>query len=192
MAEYLVDHQDRLNVRQAIKAFTDYVLPDNATAQHRRVCDYFALVAVAGEIATEQELTGWNKNEALEACKRLFLEWLDGFGHGNKETSNIINHVKGFIEAHGSSRFNHISGNDLAARDRVGFWRDSGNNREYLALPVMFKKELCSGYDSKTVTKTLIDSGILHPAKDKDAQLIRIAALGGKAIRVYVLRLDDD
>jgi uncharacterized protein (DUF927 family) len=191
---YLVVHQDKLNIRQSIKAFTDYALPDNATAQHGRACDYFGLVAVAGEMATELGLTGWNKKEVIEACKQLFLEWMEGFGHGNKETSNIIAHVKGFIEAHGASRFEQVEGEpNRTVSNRVGFYRTNGDGLEYLIMPESFKRDLCSGYDVKTVEKALIEAGILKAGGDGRAtQKPRIGALGGAPTRVYILSLPSD
>lgn len=191
---YLVKNQDALNIRQAIKSFTDYALPKDATAQHGRACDYFGLVAVAGELATEQGLTGWNDMEAFEACKRLFLEWMEGFGHGNKETSNIIAHVKGFIEAHGASRFEQVEGEpNRTVSNRVGFYRTNGDGLEYLIMPESFKRDLCSGYDVKTVEKSLIEVGILKAGGDGRAtQKPRIGALGGAPTRVYILSLPND
>ena len=37
----------------------------------------FALVAAAGEIATELKLTGWKKGEAFRAAKKCFASWME-------------------------------------------------------------------------------------------------------------------
>lgn len=189
---YLVENQDTLEVRKAIKAFTDYAMPKDATAQHGRACDYFGLIAVAGEVATEQGITGWSAGDAYKACKRLFIEWMDGFGHGNKEATNIIEHLRGFIEAHGASRFESINSQGTErVHNRVGFIRHTDNGVEYLILPTMFKAELFKGFNQKLVISTLIDKGVLIPSGDRETQKPRIDAMGGKPTRVYVLRLDD-
>jgi len=55
-------------------------LPDDTQGQVHRVARRFALVAVAGELATRYGLTGWNEGEAMNAAKTCFSAWLDTFG----------------------------------------------------------------------------------------------------------------
>lgn len=188
----LVEHKDDMNVRASIRLFCAEVLPDNATSQHRRVCDYFGLIAVAGELATDQGLTGWQSKEAWNACSRLFTEWMESFGTGNKETANIIAHVRGFIEAHGSSRFESVnSEGSERIINRVGFIRYKDDRIEYLIMPEAFKRELCSGYDIKTVENALIEASILIKGNDgRSKQKARITALGGLSW-VYVIRFNE-
>jgi uncharacterized protein (DUF927 family) len=188
----LVNIRESADFRASIEAFKRDALPPTATSQHGRVCDYFGLVATAGELATEQGLTGWQSGEVWQACKRLFAEWMESFGHDNKESSNIIAHVRGFIEAHGASRFESIN-SDGTERiiNRVGFVRHKDNGLEYLILPEAFKRELCGGYDVKTVTNALIEAGILIKGNDgRPKQKARITALGGLSW-VYVIRFNE-
>ena len=51
-------------------------LPTDATGQVHRVCQCFALVAAAGELATEFGITGWPQGEAERAAARCFSDWL--------------------------------------------------------------------------------------------------------------------
>lgn len=189
----LVDTKGTTDFRVSIDAFKRDALPPTATSQHGRVCDYFGLVATAGELATQEGLTGWKSGEVWQACKRLFAEWMESFGHGNKETANIIAHVRGFIEAHGSSRFESIDSNgNERIINRVGFTRVHNEGLEYLFMPTMFDSELCKGFDKKRVISTLIDAGMLIAGSDgKATQKPRIGALKTTA-RVYVLRLPHD
>lgn len=62
----------------AMRGFSDAVLegldaPADGAVQ--RVLDRFALVALAGELATRWGLTGWDRQTASRAAKELFLEW---------------------------------------------------------------------------------------------------------------------
>jgi uncharacterized protein (DUF927 family) len=171
----------------SIKQALAYLLPSTASGQAQRVATRFALVAVAGELATKAGLTGWNAGEASNGVKACFDNWLEGFGGtGNKESSNIIAHVKGFIEAHGSSRFESVNseGNERVI-NRVGFIRHKDDRMEYLIMPEAFKRELCSGYDVKTVTMALIESGILLTDKQGKPQVN--AKINGVQKRFYVL-----
>ena len=66
----------------------------------------FALIAIAGELATKQGLTGWPTGAANDAAKVCFEDWLVSFGGiSNHEDRAILAHVRAFFEAHGSSRF---------------------------------------------------------------------------------------
>lgn len=189
----LVDTKGTTDFRVSIDAFKRDALPPTATSQHGRVCDYFGLVATAGELATQEGLTGWKSGEVWQACKRLFAEWVETFGHGNKEAANIISHVRGFIESHGASRFERMDSNGSdRINNRVGFIREHNEGLEYLFMPSSFDGELCKGFDKKLVISTLIDAGMLIAGSDgKATQKPRIAALKTTA-RVYVLRLPHD
>lgn len=188
----LVDTKGTTDFRVSIDVFKRDALPPTATSQHGRVCDYFGLVATAGELATQEGLTGWKSGEVWQACKRLFAEWMESFGHGNKETANIIAHVRGFIEAHGSSRFESVNSEGTERIiNRVGFIRYKDDRIEYLIMPEAFKRELCSGYDIKTVENALIEEGILIKGNDgRSKQKARITALGGLSW-VYVIRFNE-
>lgn len=79
---------------------------DDLSSQAHRVAKRFALVAAAGEMATQAGITGWQTGQATAAVKVCFSNWLDNYGHdGEHEERQIINNVKAFIERHGSSRF---------------------------------------------------------------------------------------
>ncbi|HUW80495.1 MAG TPA: DUF927 domain-containing protein, partial [Acidocella sp.] len=79
--------------------------PD-ATGQVRSVAKRFAMVAVAGELATEADLTGWPPGEAVESCGRLFRSWLSSRGTaGAREDAQAVNQLREFLTRHGDSRF---------------------------------------------------------------------------------------
>lgn len=181
------------HINDLMAAYLKWLLPNGASGQVQRVASRFALVAVAGELATKAGLTGWEAEEASNSVKACFNNWLDGYGGtGNKEASNIISHVKGFIEQHGSSRFESVNSDGIErVINRVGFIRHKDDRMEYLIMPERFKAELCSGYDVKTVVNTLVEAGILIKGNDGRAkQKARIAALGGLSW-VYVIRFNE-
>lgn len=70
--------------------------------QVRSVARRFALVAEAGELATEALVTGWAKEEAAGAAHALFLAWLEERGTtGAREDAQAIAQLRGFISRHG-------------------------------------------------------------------------------------------
>ncbi|QOY96575.1 DUF927 domain-containing protein [Massilia sp. UMI-21] len=176
-------------IEEGIKGFINDAVADQAAGQVLRVARRFALVAVAGELATFYGITGWTAGEAITAAHKCFAAWLDAFGGvGNREERNILAQVRAFFEAHGASRFEdiHATG-DQRIINRAGFYRTGvSGDREYLVLPEAFKRELCQGNDIKTVTAELLKAGWLAPGEgSRTTQKPRIPGLG--TTRCYVL-----
>lgn len=193
---YLVEHRAELAafIADGIKAFLIKALPTGAAGQVERVARRFALVAIAGELATCYRLTGWQKGEATQAALACFASWLEGFGgSGNHEERAILSQVRAFFEAHGASRFEDVSATtDQRIPNRVGFYRTGENGeREFLILTEAFRREVCKGMNDKTAIQVLRKSGLLVPAKDgKPTQVARLPGLSPS--RVYVIRYKGD
>ncbi|MFL9871362.1 DUF927 domain-containing protein [Paraburkholderia megapolitana] len=81
-------------------------VPDGAHSQVARVAKRFALVAVAGELASAHGLTGWPSGASIDAARSCFDGWmrLRG-GAGNSDETEAIRQVVHFLVAHGDNRF---------------------------------------------------------------------------------------
>lgn len=193
----LVKHREELvsKIPQEIVPVADRLTPPGANGPVQRVARRFALVAVAGELATQFGLTGWAAGEAFEGAKVCFESWLENVGgSGLWEEQKILAHVRNFIVSHGSSRFESIHGSgDQRIFNRVGFFRDIPDGpREYLFTCEGFKEELCKGFDEKLVKKTLRGTMMLNPDNaGRFNQNIWIPAIRSQA-RVYVIRYEPD
>ncbi|MHB8915018.1 MAG: DUF927 domain-containing protein [Thiobacillus sp.] len=189
---YLVVNRAKLEalIADGIKTFLTEALPAGATGQVERVARRFALVAVAGELATAYKLTGWQKGEATQAAHACCATWLEGFGgNGNHEERVILAQVRAFFEMHGASRFEDIKAlNDQRILNRAGYYRTGVvGEREFLVLPEVFRREVCKDFDVKTVKKVLTAAGLLLP--DKEGRPSQVARLPGlSSSRVYVIR----
>lgn len=131
--------------------------------QAYRGAERFALVATAGEIATEAGITGWKSGQATEAVKACLDNWLESFGRdGSHEERRIIEQVKSFIERHGSSRFqqwHRLYGvNEQKVINRVGWYKKESD--EYLFYTEAFD-EVCGSYEARKVLQVLQDEGYL-------------------------------
>jgi uncharacterized protein (DUF927 family) len=191
LAYLVVNRKELANlIANGIKAFVAEVVPKGSGGQIVRVARRFAVAAVAGEIATQYRLTGWQKGEATQAARACFASWLENFGSvGNHEERVILAQVRAFIEAHGASRFEYFfATSEQRIPSRAGFYRDGEDGeREFLVLSESFRREVCQGFDEKTVKRVLIGAGLLLPSKDgKPTQVVRLTGLGPS--RVYVLR----
>ncbi|MGA4104370.1 DUF927 domain-containing protein [Ralstonia nicotianae] len=156
-------------LNEGIAEFVADVAPTGADSQVLRVARRFALVAVAGELATHYGLTGWQAQEAVQAAKVCFASWLEAFGGTtNRETRSILAQARAFFESHGSSRFEDINAtHDQRIINRAGFYKtDDNGTRIYFVLPEAFKNEICKALDHKTVERTLLAKGWIKKGGD--------------------------
>jgi uncharacterized protein (DUF927 family)/phage/plasmid primase-like uncharacterized protein len=174
-------------IESQVREFVDRVLPEKSSGQAMRVARHFGLLAVAGELATEYGLTGWKEGAAESALASCFVSWLENFGGaGDKEKRDILTHVRGVFEQHGSSRFEDLNaGFDQRIPNRIGFSRRNGDVKEYLVPASSFRTELCQGVSHRTVLKTLLEAGWIIPGHDgHSSQKPRIKGCG--TLRCYV------
>ena len=71
--------EDKENARQRVVALRDQFLerhvPTGASGELRRAASRFAVVAAAGELATEAGVTGGREGESFDACGVCFESW---------------------------------------------------------------------------------------------------------------------
>ncbi|SFU99971.1 putative DNA primase/helicase [Paenacidovorax caeni] len=118
-------------LRDGVQALAGQWAPPGASGQVQRVAARFALVAMAGELATEAGLTGWEPSESEWAARACFDAWLAARGGaGNGEVAAMLRQVRRFLEAHGEGRFTwwHRAADDHNAKTlhRAGFRRMVG------------------------------------------------------------------
>lgn len=150
----------------------------------------FALVAMAGELATEYGVTGWPAGTAIMAAADLLQVWLKTCdGAGNNERRQIHEKVSAFIERHGDSRFSDaVIELDVHIRDRAGWWRDYDGKRVYL-FTADGMREALKGFDFKRALDELQQSGTLLVTKKK-GEKSKPERLGGRLIRVYAINAE--
>ena len=115
-------------LRERMEALRVAWVPEGAAGQVERVAARFALVAVAGELATEAGLTGWPVGEGERAARKCFESWLaQRGGAGNAEVRQMVRQAQGFLERHAEGRFTwwHRAADDHNPKtlNRAGFRR---------------------------------------------------------------------
>lgn len=84
-------------------------LLEQADGQVERVRLKIALLAAAGEYAISQGFLPWKQGDANQACTQVFNDWLGQRGGlESHELLEVENRLLTFMEAHGSSRFEHV------------------------------------------------------------------------------------
>ncbi len=173
-----------------------------------RVCRSFALIALAGELASEAGLTGWPEGEATRGVKACFDAWRVGFGGESgipREEQALLEHVRSFLEKHGDSRFQPLAPmvspcgpdgtggpedegiptNRYPVNNRAGFRRERDDGSpEYLVLPEAFK-EICKGHAPEWAAKVLHAHGWLD--RREAVHFTTKVRIGGMRPRVYIL-----
>lgn len=153
-----------------------------------RAAKVLALIGLAGELATEYGLTGWQPGEAMAAAIEAFHAWAAGQGGVRSEHEQILANVAGFIERHGDARFSSVE-NTLShspmVRDRAGWWRDDAEGRTYLFSGEGLAEAL-GGFDVKRGTEALEVAGWIVE-RDAGARSVRVR-INGSRRRVYAIR----
>lgn len=161
--------------------------------QAYRVAKRFAIVAAAGEIATQAGITGWQSGQATTAVMTCLDNWLDNYGRdGEHEQRQIIEHIKAFIEQHGSSRFQpcHIHMHqdfETKITNRAGYHNyDTG---EYYFSTSTFD-EVCSPFNKSKVLQVLDEARLLN-VTESDRKTCRVSLPFKKnRTRVYAIKND--
>lgn len=173
--EYVLQNREAIPamLKDCEKIFAEEVLTHNASGQARRVAGRFALVAAAGELATQWGITGWQQWEAMKAAITCFKAWLEGYGgETNKEERNMLAQVRRFLEAN-FDRFVLIDrAEDTHAPktlNRAGYRKPANDGlAEYLVLPETFKSEICKGFNYRDVAKLLVSKGYMVSGKGRE------------------------
>ena len=165
---------------KSLPAFNDKA----AEGQSRRVSARLALIAMAGELATDFGVTGWNEGEAIAACSAVLSIWLESRGKSNDEQRQVFEALSGFIDRHGDSRFSGIEeGSAPHVRDRAGWWEITPDGKLFLFTNVGLKEAL-RGFDFKRTLDVLVQRGVL-PSPSADGKRASLVRIGGVPKRLY-------
>lgn len=177
------DKQDFCEALDTFKKMPEFAAIDGE-GQDKRAAARFALIAMAGELATAYGLTGWGVGEATDAAAEAFRLWRSTRGRGNGERGQIVEQLAAFISRHGDSRFSNINDtHETPVRDRAGWWMDEGDRRVYM-LTAEGMREALKGFDFKTALDHLEAQGVIPPAS-ADGKRTRLHRINGRAIRLY-------
>ena len=77
------------------KEYERTLLPAESGKQVGRIVDRFALLAVAGEVASLAGITGWPSGESLRAAQACLDAWLKDRGHSaNQEEADALERMR--------------------------------------------------------------------------------------------------
>ena len=184
------DSRDFCDYLEQIKELPEFTSADTE-GQTKRAAARFALIALAGEVATEYGVTGWPEGAAIDAAGECFKAWLSTRSKGNDERRQILDRVSSFIERHGDSRFSNADStatDDPIWLNRAGWWRDANEGRDYLFTSDGLHEAL-KGFDFKRALDTLQEAGAL-PAPGADGKRAKFYRIGGRGVKLYPIQSD--
>ncbi len=85
-----------------------------------RVLGHFAVIALAGELATKAGITGWEKGAAMEALLMLARDWCDTQDRSEQwQILAALERTRSYLRSYGATRFEMARGTPIA--DRAGY-----------------------------------------------------------------------
>ncbi|MCO5344894.1 DUF927 domain-containing protein [Aeromonas veronii] len=191
LAKDLDKHLEQL--RREFRRLADELTPKGAGNQVGRAINRFALVAAAGELATELGITSWPSGEALRAARVCLQAWLDERGHlGNLEEIAILKQIQYFMIANQYTRFADLGDPNHRPTNMMGYRKNpcvGSDTVEFWILPSCWK-EMTRGHAPQKVARLCANKGWLMPVGNESRfqQLKPLPTLPkGQRGRVYVL-----
>lgn len=192
--EALTKDRDELvqQAREIVKGFVGGYCPVGADGQVQRVCERFGLIAAAGEIATTLGLLPWPIGETTKAAATCFQAWIDQRGGtGSGEIAAGIEQVRRFFQAHGASRFEELDTTETRiVSNRAGYSRFNSDEDLFLVFTEAFQREVCAGFNHKTIAKELIRLGHLKADPGRLTKKLRTPKGTFFAVRASILSAD--
>ena len=201
--EWLTENTDGLQrkLRESMDAIEARLVPELASGQVQRVGRRFALVAAAGEMATEVGLTGWPAGAATAAAHRCLNAWIEARpgGIGMGETAQMLRQLRAWFGLHGEARFVDWAraDDDHAPKtmNRAGWRRPIKTTTglelltgwEWFVLPDVFRTEACKGFNERAALRLLAERGHLHRESPKGFGC-RASPPGADKVNVYRIK----
>jgi putative DNA primase/helicase len=172
---------------ERIKALPQFSVP-GGEGQEKRAAARFALMALAGEVATDYGITCWPQGLGIKAAAECFRAWRVLRGPGNDERRQILEIVAAFMERHGDSRFSDSEGTgEIQIRERAGWWEDRSGVRTYLFTSGGMREAL-KGFDFNRALDVLQDAGVLEPP-GADGKRAKFKRINGRGVKLYHIHL---
>ena len=182
------DKSDLCAMLEDVKASPMFAT-NGTEGQDKRAAARFALIGLAGELATDYGVTGWPVGAACEAAAHGFKLWRSLRGSGNDERRQILQRVSDFIERHGDGRFSDAdTTNVVQIRDRAGWWRDTNGGREFL-FTAEGMREALKGFDFNRALNVLQEAMAL-PEPGANGERSRPYRIGSRVVKLYAINAE--
>jgi uncharacterized protein (DUF927 family) len=181
--------------------------------QTERAAKKFALIGIAGELATAWSVTGWPEGAAMFAATDLFKRWVIARGgEGNLEEQQMRDHLRSIFQKFKESRFKRwdqttddkstiIDSHVPITADSWGFRKEIAEGEhlspdgrtsrlEFYVYAEAFKAEICKGFDYRRMANLLLKMGALKLTESSKNEKrftckVRLPGTGAKPVNIY-------
>lgn len=158
------------------------VAGDTKTTEIRRVIDAFALIAVAGELASTWGITGWPEGTSIAAVQEVAKRWLGDRGNMPYDQVNILESIRDYL-LQNQDRFMTIAEATNTEHDTANIRGYQDDTYIYLHASTF---ALSHGKaTSDTAVTYLQDANYLHAGGERNSQQYRLPKINGKRSRAY-------
>jgi putative DNA primase/helicase len=131
-------------------------------AQVRRAAARLAVIAAAGELATQFGITGWKPGAAMKAAHVTFQLWVKARrGYGSAESQAAVDRTRRFVSLNGQSSFEPLHGPAMSVRDHAG-WRDG----QWFYITSDAWQKIHTGANAQRAASHLAELGLLRRDSD--------------------------
>lgn len=155
------------------------------TPAQERVFERFALISLAGSLATEFGVTGWGDEEIVKrSVLKFFRKWREeeDQSSGVSDANAAVARVREFLLQHERERF--VSANFSVPRHMAGYL----DKEAFYILESVWRDEIHKGYDPVRSARALLDLGFLHPEGRNRLKAKVPSGLNGDRIRAFKVR----
>jgi uncharacterized protein (DUF927 family) len=151
-------------LRTQINSLSQRLIPIGAhsTSQLNRVAKRFAVVAAAGELATQMGLTGWQEGDATSSVTKIFNSFLKNKEPDIPKEQEIIDCAKKFFQ---DNKDNFIPIKNAATSQNgsvIGYKEVNRQEETIFYLPTeVFAEKICPGQPQKLLKEVLVQSGLM-------------------------------
>ncbi|MVV47535.1 DUF927 domain-containing protein [Pseudomonas sp. PB120] len=162
--------------------------------QEGRAAEHFAIVTMAGELASTWGILPVPEGSVRDAMLVLYHDWRSNQGKYLSENAKILTNIRNFLSRYGEAMFSKLHDkSSLPLRDRAGWWKTEhtpiGDRRVWLFT----SEALCratGGYDINRIISSLNAAGwITERSGGKNAKRVGI---DGEKMWLYHLVLTDE
>jgi uncharacterized protein (DUF927 family) len=177
------------------KVVCQQLTPTGSTEAIGRVARRFALLQVAGELASDWCVIPHTHEEVSWAIAQCFNSWIKcRGGEGNMELQRATEHVKTvFAQSQGTNRIvskaEFVKGSVSNPKGILAI-RDGDEDTfaaDYYVLPEVFNAELCRDIDSRALVAELQRLGMME-SPDEKGRSQKTIRLGKETRKAYVFR----
>ena len=160
-------------------------LPGASNGQIDRVAKRFALIGLAGELATRFGLTGWNESEAFRAAEQALADWYERrYGARRDAADAFVKTLQDFL-AENLNSMPYVGGPHVESAEPMG-WRD--DCRIYLTRETWAK--IFNGEEGVEAAKALLGMQMLLPGDGGHHTRKAPRPIPGPRQRLYTVIID--